>query len=377
MSAERTQQRLDPLGAYSARTLPVGCAVLMVGYAAVSSAVQAHQVRSPAATVVAIVLIVTAALALVVATRPRFAPLTRGSFLLALGLTLAASLADAVSTWGRNELIQDDWGQVVVALALIAVAQLRPWREIVVASIVAAVILGGAAFAQASFLAVQVGPLVYALVAAVPVLALGMASAVFGRIMLVASERWQRSATEAMRSMHPEIRDAVVRQVQQDEVTELNRCAVPLITGVLEREALTRDDIAAAAAIGAELRQYAIDALTRDWLRDVLERAGVAATVDAEQGVVDAVTSDQRAVVGAFLVALTVECGAAGAPELTLRRRGHDLATLTVDARVQASDHDARGALTPYLAVLRTVSHHATLAVKHGAVRLEFEYDCD
>jgi len=433
---ERTPQQLDPLGTYSVWLLAPVMALVAVGVAVVQTLRQLDEISNPVLAVVALMLMLGASVTLAWGALPHRAPFRRGQFVAVLALVLAAALCSTAATWGLNRLIQDDWGQLVVALLIATMAQLRPPRELVIASIVSAVLLGVAAAVQSGFLSVQAPPLTYAVVAAAPPIVLGFGAAAYGHNMLRAIERWRGRALDGIERLEPEVRESVTRSVQQAYVTTLNDELAPLIERILWQNELTAADTDAAATIADTLRGRAIGMSNTSWLDDAVERAreiaarGVSVDVSADRNLVDAVTPDQRAVVGAVLgellraselvverVQITARVvgsvseglrsdglasdvsrsvgsvsgtrrsvgsvssesrsvGQAGFKSRVLNSAG--MARFEVRVDVPAGpERWMRTRLRPYLAVLRVISADARLRVTKGRIEVEFSYGLD
>ncbi|TAM69262.1 MAG: hypothetical protein EPN48_07685 [Microbacteriaceae bacterium] len=383
---ERTPQQLDPLGTYSVWLLAPVVALVAVGVAIAQTIRQLDEISSPALAAVALLLALGASIALAWGALPGRSPFRRHRFIVVLSFILAAALCCTASTWGLNILIQDDWGQLVVAMLIATMARLRPTRELVIASIVSAVLLGVGAGAQSGFLGIPAPPLTYALVAGAPPIVIGFGAAAYGHNLLRAIERWRARAMHGMARLEPEVREGVTRSVQQAYVTTLNDVVAPLIERVLRQNELTVADTDAVATIADTLRGRAIGLSDASWLDDVVERTralaprGVSVTVSTARNVVDAVTVDQRAVVGAALGELMQ------ASELAVERV--QLTANTVDplsvARFEVgvdvaagSERMMRSRLRPYLTVLRVISDDACLRLTKGRIEVEFSYDLD
>ena len=115
---------------------------------------------------------------------------------LVLAALLASSLFSA-SLWGTNRLVQDDWGQIAVALLLLGLALFRPPWEIIISAVACSCLLGATAMAEGPFLEVRDSTWVYATVVAGPVLIVALASAAYARVVVSALLTWQKRASEA------------------------------------------------------------------------------------------------------------------------------------------------------------------------------------
>ncbi|MEO8908475.1 MAG: hypothetical protein ABI310_10455 [Microbacteriaceae bacterium] len=397
---ERTPQQLDPLGTFSAWLLAPAAALIALVVVVVETVRQLDQVSSPVLVVLALLLAVTASIGLVWGALPRRAPFTRGRFLAVVLAALAAAACSTASLWGFSRLIQDDWGQIFVALMIAAMAQLRPPRELVFATIVSAALLGAGAWLQSGSLGVPASPISYAVVAIAVPIVLGFGAAAYGNNMLCAIDRWRGRALVGMAHLEPQVRESVTRSVQQAYVTALNDELAPLVEHILSENELTVADRDAAATIADTLRGRAIGMSNTNWLQDALERAlavrgssvvpggltgamavcPVVQVVTPDRAVLDAVTSDLRAVVGAILGELLQASGFAiervEIATSVLEPGSAARFVMRADAAGQPT-RLTRARLRPYLAVLRVISDDARMRVADGRIEVEFSYDLD
>lgn len=378
---ERTPQRLDPLGAQSAWLLVPLLGGLAVVYAAYSTFLHRDQLRDPAVAGVAIAVLVVAVLVAAIRSHPGFAPFGRWSHLCVIAVAVTAACLFDSAVWGHNERIQDDWGQIAVALLLIVMPFYRPVGEVAGSAIVSALVLGGLAAAQHS-LVIANAPLVYATVAAVPVLALAAGGAGYAWTITGETLRWREVARDGQARLDGELRQAAARMIAQERMTALNVEAVPFLTGLLERGQVTDGDRAEARAIADRLRGMSVQAVGRTWLADALDlalgpRLG-GATARPEGSRVDdpdrlerVLTTDQRAIVGALLSTV------AGLPGLDPARLSivatrPERPTFVLRARIDEPRSEVRRALLPFMSALNSVAMDATMRQSGADLTIRF-----
>lgn len=378
-----TPQQLDPLGTYAVWALPSIAGSIAVAYAVAATLWHSSQIIQMPLAVLGVGLVALASALFVLASLPHRAPMGRTVFISVLVLAVLGSLSFSAATWGHNSLVQDDWGQIVTGLLLLAMAQLRPIRELLIGGCVVGAVLGLAAAIQFAFLSVAVTPIVYGLVAATPPIALALGAAAYSRSMLNAIGRWQDRARTRMQALEPQVSESVGRSVQQEFVTVLNREAAPLLERILAHGEITSADSDAAAAVSRQLRVQTVDTLASSWIDDSVRRAGLpgpdaVVAADADRQTVAAVTADQRAVFGALLMAL------AHSPEWTVvsarvTLSGHEphRARLTLVARIESAASRARirRMFMPYLSVLRVTSIDARMRTEPNRIEVGFSYD--
>jgi hypothetical protein len=374
---ERTVQQLDPIGALTAWPLgPVTAFVIMV-YAVYSTLTHLDQLTNPPLAWLALAVIGVAAVYFASRSRPTVAPFSRFGLIVVFGLSTIASTLFTLSVWGGNRIIQDDWGQIAIALFLVTLPLYRPVAEVIVGAVIAALVVGIEAWLQAPMLSIVNVPLVFFTVAATPVIAVAAAGCAYAWVMTGDALRWGAATREAQARLDPELRESAARMIHQESVTLLNSAAVPFLVELLERDELSPDDIARAGTIAASVRRHAVGDVDRDWLeasilRSVGQRAQDA-VVDPDR-LANAMSEEQRGIVGATIASAA-------------RARGFDPSSLTIElagvagrahaivsARIDAPRRELRAIFMPFLASLRAVSTDATLDAQNGSVTLQFSY---
>jgi hypothetical protein len=387
VAIERTPQRLDPLGAQSAWLLVPLLGALALAYALFSTIRHAGQIRDLSMGIVAIVVLFLAVLVAAIRTHPGLAPFGRWSHFSIIGVTLTAACLFTASVWGSNERIQDDWGQIAVALLLVAMPLYRPVGEVAGSAIVAAVVLGCLAAAQHS-LVIANSPLVYATVSATPILALAAGGAGYAWTITGETLRWREVAREGQQRLDGELRQAAERMIAQERMTALNVEAVPFLTALLRSGTVTGEDVTQARAIADRLRGTAVRAVSRSWLEDTVDlalapRLVQSTSVDAPgpaQAHVDdpdrlerVLTADQRAIVGALIATVAARPGLD--PEsLRVTASNPERPRFLLEAHVVEPRADLRRELLPLVSSLNSVAMQATMRLRAGDLAVRFTY---
>lgn len=387
VTLERTPQRLDPLGAQSAWPLVPLLGGVALAYAVYSTIIHAGQIRDASLAIVAIGVLLLAVVIATIRTHPGFAPFGRWSHFSVVAFSVTAAALFDSSVWGRNERIQDDWGQIAVALLLIAMPLYRPIGEVAGSAVVAAIVLGGLAAAQHSLVIANI-PLVYATVAATPILALAAGGAGYAWTLTGETLRWREVAREGQLRLEAELRQAAERMVAQERMTALNAEAVPFLTSLAHRGTVTAEDIDSARSIAERLRRMSVRAVSRTWLEDTLELALAPRLVEAPAAATDerdgprvddpdrlerVLTADQRAIVGAVIATV------AGRPGLDpcsvlLTAREPERPSFALHAAIAEPRRDLRRELLPFVSSLNSVAMRATMRLRAGDVTIRFAY---
>ncbi|MEV8214380.1 hypothetical protein [Leifsonia sp. NPDC077715] len=386
VAVERTPQRLDPLGAQSAWLLVPLLGTVAVGYAVFSSIRHAGQFRDLGLDILAIGVLLLAVIVASIRSHPGFAPFGRWSHFSIIAVALTAACLSTASLWGHNERIQDDWGQIAVALLLVAMPLYRPIGEVAGSAVVSAVVLGGLAAAQHS-LVISNSPLVYATVAATPILALAAGGAGYAWTMTGETLHWREPAREGQARLDGELRQAAERMIAQERMTALNAEAVPFLTDLLRRQDIAATDVERARVLADRLRSMSVRAVGRTWLADTLslalgsrlaaigrardEHPTPADRVDDPDHLERVLTSDQRAIVGALIATVS---GLPGLDPDSLRISAStpDRPTFLLSAQVDEPRAELRRELLPFVSALNATAMDATMRVRGTELKVRF-----
>ncbi len=373
---ERIPQQLDPVGTLSAWPLGPVSGVVIMGYAVYSTLTHRDQLTNPALAWVALLVMAGTIVYYTSRTRPTLALFSRLGLIVVVGLSTSASTLFTLSVWGGNRIIQDDWGQIAIALLFITLPLYRPVEEVVAGAVFAGLVVGVESGLESS-LAIANTPLVYFTVAATPVIALALAGCAYAWVMTGDTLRWTDAARESQVRLDPEIREGAARMIHQERVTLLNSATVPFFVDLLERDDLTADDIERARTIAAVVRRRAVDDIDRDWLEESVARSVARPSRDAvidPEALANAMSEELRGIVGAVVASAA-------------RTRGFDDSSLKIElagvagrahaivtAEIDAPKRELLRVFLPFLASLRVVSSDATLDAQDGSVTLQFSY---
>ena len=374
MSGERAFQQLDPLGTLVGRPVTYLTAAGIPVYASVMTWFNRYDINSPLLAVVALALAVVTSALLVYGTSPLRAPFTLRMHSLVSGAAGLAYIVSAASTWGTNAYVRDDWGPAVIGLALLSLSQYRPPKEIASTGLALALFAGVVTLAQGRFFMMQTPDITFALVAMLPILALSLSSATFGRTLIGGLESWRRRASQAAVSYASSNTDWIARSVQQDRVTILNQEVVPFFAEVLQHDSITADDRERARRISDAIRVVMVAEADRTWLDTIIEQVAGHATDDPLRLAI-AMSTDQRTAIRAAII------GIAGHPAFSakgfrLEIRGADgTCTVALSARLETAENVLRGQIAPFLAVIRIVFSDVKVEFAEATLALRFSYE--
>ncbi|MFF1633437.1 hypothetical protein [Leifsonia sp. NPDC058248] len=381
---ERTPQRLDPLGVQSAWLLVPTLSLVALAYAVYSTITHLGEIVDVPLAWSAVGLLVLAGVVYSLRTLPGLTPFGRWSHLSVVGVTVVAAVLFSASMWGHNERIQDDWGQIAVAVFLTTMALYRPNSEVIVVAAAAGVVLGLVAAFQAPFLTISNEPLVYATVAATPIVALALGGCGYAWTMTGETLSWREVARAGQARLEPELRETARRMVNQETITTLNEATVPFLADLLRRGDLTQADAARARILALALRTASVAAVDRSWLGEMLAHllaprgeearaAHAVARVSDPDRLERVLSDDQRAIVGAIVGTLAKLPGLDPATvRIAATNPSHPSFALT--CRITETRRRLRRELVPFLSALRSVGMAASLRVSNGVLTLRFSY---
>jgi len=379
---ERTRQQLDPAGALGLRPATVIAAAAAFAYALVLTVLAPEGMRHPALSVLALAMLAVSCGILIVQSSPYRAPLGRRTHLLVELFALGGVTFSVVAEWLKKKYIHDDWPAVALGLILLAISPYRPTREVVGVGVLVAIYIGFLTMLQVPFLAARAPAVAFVLAAVTPMLALCLGSAMFSASFALSLERWHLRAEYATKNITRQLRAGIVRSVQQDRVTILNRDVLPFFTDILTRGQMTDEDCARAAAIADSIRGLMVAESDRSWLENVIEHTvhgegggNSADFVDDPQRLARLISTDQRTALRAFIVALF---DSEGFERESLRisfRRKDGKCHGVITAAVGQSDYSARTMLAPYFAVMRVTFSDLHVGFSHSHLKLRMSYE--
>jgi hypothetical protein len=381
---ERTPQRLDPLGVQSAWMLVPILSVTAVAYAVYSTITHLDEIHTPVLAWLAVAWLALAAAVFAVRTHPARAPFGFWSHVSIVGSCVVAATLFSAAIWGTNHRIQDDWGQVVVAMFLTAMALYRPILEVIAVAALSALVVGATAALEGPFLSIATSPLVYFSVAATPIIALACAGCGYAWTMTGETLAWREVARASQARLEPELRETAGRMVNQERITTLNQAIVPFLADLLRRGEVTEQDARRARELAAGLRDASVAAVNRTWLGETLAQVLAArgeeasalqttARVSDPGGLERILSAEQRAVVGAILGTVAKLPGL-DPGSVQIEARDHEPPSFELSCRASDGRRRLRQQLLPFLSVLRSVGMTASMRVSDDLLTVRFSY---
>ena len=373
-----TQQRLDPLGGLAAWPIVPIVASVVIVYAVVATLIQSDETHTPFLGALALLCMVAAATTLLVAARPERAPLSPIATVMIISLGSAAFLLEQASMWGQNMLVQDDFAPISLGLLLLALGPFRPWREILVAAVIASVLVGAVVALQTSTLDVAKPAGVFAVVALTQLLAPALAGTAYSRQMVRSIGQWQVESRRATRARTAESRDLLAQSVIDQRLGTLGADVLPFLRTVLERGTIDAADSIRAQELANDTRRVFGAHVDSTWLdlvvarerTDLVTRGLVPLLVvaDPEPHAPD-FAPEERAVIASLLNALCARTGFD--PGSLIVRLDRD--TVTIEAGFALSSRSVQRMLRPYRSVLGVVFGRVHVRHRHPLLTISFE----
>ena len=373
--------RLDPIGAVASWMLAPLVSVIAVAYAVSRDIAGSAEIRHPEIATAAVLLLVVSGTLLTIAAHPRSGRLGAVGAVLVVVCAIVAAALSSVSTWGHNQYIQDDWGQLGIGLFIFGLLWLRPPREIGVFGVFGAIVVGALAAGQAGTLSIANTPYVYAVVAMTPVLVFAAVAATSGAILSRYSIDWLTSARRSIVDIEPELRMLEQDALHRAQLDELRRVTLPLLASIADRGFVTAGDVAAAATVSARLREHALEQSRITWVEGLIETTGMSSrAVDDPERLLPRMRSRERAALTACLKELAglgaidivaARITVAWAPTVGPSAR----ARFEVSVPLAAQWRLARRTARPFVSVLRGLTGDVSMTRNEAimTMRLGFE----
>ncbi|WP_411700327.1 hypothetical protein [Conyzicola sp.] len=341
-----TAQELDPLSGLTARLFAIGAVVVALVVAFSLSVITAEQTNNWWFEAAALAAISASGYFYVRAASPFRAPFPRRAHAVVCLLALLAVVLEAGAQWGTNSVVRDDWAPVSLAILTLTFGSWRPGWEILACTAVCAVVIGALAYARSATFAADVPAIVFAVLAATPVLAAGAAASSFSRSLVDSLLAW-RSGVARPQASAPDASD-LAPSARASHLVHLDEQVYPFLERVARQPELTVGDGERARMLARELRTLLVLDAERSWLSRIVrgaddrnrfaERLG-----EAERGYL-------RALVSHIRTSVTFDD-----ERMRVMLHGNDWeATCTIVVPCRPS-HNPRVQLAPYVAVGRSV----------------------
>lgn len=381
-TARLAPKDIDPIVALASSSIlqHFGGAVATL-IAIVMTIVHWHEVVSPFAAILAIVLVNLAAIAATLAARPSRAPFTPERLWVVVVLALGAAVAEYLSTVGNDRYVYDDFGPLVVGVLMISLAPYCSWVTLLIAgalsTAVLSVLVAGAGGPAWHGLPVLVMVLFYV----APTVVASSAAAGYSWAIVHITLAWQRKANQVLLQRDAELRAGLAGSVDDGRVAVLRREVLPFLASMLDAERISVADSARARQLAEALRATLRDEEASTWLDDVASdlgrKLGIPVEVVETDTAVASLHDDQRAALTALLSWLASEQRAASIRVQVQREdaestRGR-VVRVSVDAPFGAEPPNRRS-IERLASVARAVGLSAEVAVTGENVTVEFRH---
>jgi hypothetical protein len=285
----RTAAELDPVSRVTARMFIIGAGVVSLAFSIALTANPSaqSQLSIPVLGVVAIALLVASYAFLYVSADPFGPVLSRARHQLFFAGVLSASVLNALSQFGSDTLIRDDWGAVCLGVALLVAAPYRLPREIVGFMMQAVTVSFTLAVVQKLTSDTEVELAVLVVVAAVPVLAIGLGAAAYARSLIASLQGAVLAAKDARRQHDDDVRRRLAESDSMGQLGALRAEVVPFLERLERERELRPEDPGLAAGLASALRLAIVQRLSQSSLADAVDdysdEEGAAALLSGRQ----------------------------------------------------------------------------------------------
>lgn len=367
-------QQLDPLGGVTARMLVFAACALVPVLAIVTTLGSMSEISNPLFSVAALLVIIAACAYYVRATSPFRAPFSMGSHAIVCLLALLAVGLDAVGQAGTNSLVRDDWAPIAIAALSVTFGSYRPPWEILACGVVTALGVAVIVYSGSSSYVADVPPVLFAALAAMPVLAAGLAAAAISRSLVLDLRAWRRDGRT------PDDVDASEAGVVLESTVAHHRAlaeqgALPFLQAIVDSSEITAEDAAHARELAHELRALMILDDQQSWVTRLVTG------VDDPHRLSDGMDPDQRGCLRAIVTHLESDSGSSPAAlrlsfalELPGRiRRAGATVCCTLDFDIDSA-RTTRVQLGPFIAIARAVFVATSIEFSgtRGTIQLRF-----
>ncbi|MCU1481337.1 MAG: hypothetical protein JWQ19_2123 [Subtercola sp.] len=361
-----TAQQIDPLSGITARIFVFVVGLVNVGTAIGLALSNGSEVTLPALQIAGIVVLVAAYVYFVWAAEPYRKRVTFRRFSLVFALVALASVFDALSQFGADTAVRNDWGPICLALLLMLAGPYRHPLEIVGFTVIAlALVSVTTVIVEASRTA---GPYFIALsIVGTPILAIGIGSAIYAGY-LISGLTADRAAAAAARDRRDQAdrREAIEEFLGRD-IRALRSEVLPFFRHLKAQDALTPADIDKAAELQTRLRASIVSNLSADPLEDV-----VGSFVDPDH-LSRRLSEQQRAAVRA-VIAFLADQPSINRRDITLSFEITDTAMCGTLHCVVASDRALASRAAPFVGLLQFAFASVTDELAADDAHLTFSF---
>ncbi|SFR72150.1 hypothetical protein SAMN05428970_1312 [Agromyces sp. CF514] len=381
-TARLAPKDIDPIVALTSSSIlqHFGGAVASL-IAIVMTIVHWHEVVSPFAAVLAVLLVNVAAIAATLAARPSRAPFTPERLWIVVVFALGAAVAEYLSTVGNDRYVYDDFGPLVVGVLMISLAPYCSWATLLssgaLSTAVLAVLVAGAGGPAWHGLPVLVMVLFYV----APTVVASSAAAGYSWAIVHITLAWQRKANQVLLQRDAELRAGLAHADDHGRVAVIRREVLPFLASMLNVDRISVADAARARQLAEALRSTLREEEASTWLADVAgdleRRRGIPIEVVETDTAVANLRDDQRAALTALLTWLASEQRVASIRAQVRREdtespRGRAV-RISVDAPFGAEPPNRRS-IERLASVARAVGLSAEVAVTGENVTVEFRH---
>jgi hypothetical protein len=360
-----------PIVAGALHPLLIVSAIAMTLLALYRTATAGDSLSRPEFAIAAVACVVLAGILVIVATDPARPPSGRVAFGVAVAAAVTADVLSALSGWGASAVLWSAWEPLVVGLVILCFSMFRAGRELAVATVLAAAVVGGTSALEAPHLPDLVSPITAAVISATPVVLFGVLASVFSYRMSLALARRAEAAARAEQGLARRVRIRVRELLRESGRAGLSAELVPFFTRVLESGAVTDADVGEARRLSAVLRSEILATAGLPWLARLVRAHPRRLIVHDGVDLSETLAVEQKVALRALLTTLMANDDVRGAMEVRLTDVGGHRSVFVL-VPWSGSEAAGRRALGGLLTVMGAAYGRAQVTVADGALRLLF-----
>lgn len=374
----QTPQKVDPVMVGAVFPLIGITSLGMIVYAIVQTTMRADEIVWPVLAIASIALLVVALLVVLVSTDPVTSPTPFVGFVVAVVTVNLANLASALSTWGASTSVWDGWAPVAVAVVVVCFGEFRTGRDLAAATLFSALMTGAIGVAESTVSPEAASPWTAGVVAATPVVVLGVAASVFSYRVSLNLSRGREAHARERNGLSRRVRIRL-RELMRDSGREaLGAELVPYIEGILERGEVTGADNAEARRLSAVLRSVIIADMGLPWLQRMQRAHPSTLRVHDDNHLADSFTMERKVALRALITTLLDELDGVGdGPGEPLHVRINAVGpqrSVFLRLPYRYPEHLVRRRLGSFITVMAAVFGRSNVTLVDGELRLLFAY---
>lgn len=294
-------QELDPISRMTAYKFSVAVGAASIGTAFAQTFVQnaSSQITTHLLAALSIVILTVAWLSFIFMAHPRRTVITQARFQLVYALIIVAAILSAWSQAGSNHTARDDWGPIVLGLALMASAPYLSSIEAFWFTLQGAIVTVALALFQSVTSETALVSSILIVIALVPVVGFGLSAAAYSRSLVSDLRQLQASEAQTHAAHEDQVRQRLRYVSTVGELGALRTEVLPFLERLGNQDTLKAADTARARELAEDIRGAILERLTYEPLSELVPR------FSDSDGAARSLNERQRAALRALILVVT------------------------------------------------------------------------